>query len=513
MTEIFREAPRPETGRGMVVDEALAGEARIPLPGAPVVAFVAPAPRGPADAPVAIASGAEFQRRFGSPAERSRLELVLGQFFANGGGTAVVVRVPRSRGAAALRLPGPGGDLELRAVNPGPREYLRAAVDYDRIHPDDLWRFNLTVQRVRSPANPLVEEQEIYAGVSVDPGDPACVGAVLRASALVRAGGEPPAVRPAATAEAGSGATRGYVVAGTPDDAGGVPSDYDLVGSPTDCTGLHALDLLPRVDAVVLLPPAGDRDLGPVALYAAERYCRRRHALLLVDPPLAWLEGGPAAVGAQPLPVAGAGVVTCFPRLVGPDQRPQLSALGLLAAWLTVAADAAPAPLLRSAWPVATALSAEDAALLARRGVNALLPAAGGLRLAGGVTLAQPGRDRPEWRDLALRLRVLRIVDTLARATRWTLVQPRGPALWGAVQAQVGRFLADTVAAGWLPATPDGPAWYVRCDTDTHARGASPAFVVGLRCGAGYAAFRFVHGFEGCRVSEVVWQPGTSLAN
>jgi hypothetical protein len=53
----------------------------------------------------------------------------------------------------------------------------------------------------------------------------------------------------------------------------------------------------------------------------------------------------------------------------------------------------------------------------------------------------------------------------------------------------------------------------VRCDADTHARGAPPGFVVGLRCGAGFAAFRFVHGFGGCRVSEVVWQPGALLAN
>ena len=79
-------APLPQlSGAGIRVIESPAGEELIPLRRETVTAFVGPAPRGPANIPVVIDSVTEFRRRFGSPAERSRLEWVLGQFFDNGG--------------------------------------------------------------------------------------------------------------------------------------------------------------------------------------------------------------------------------------------------------------------------------------------------------------------------------------------------------------------------------------------------------------------------------------------
>src|SRR5690606_14477715 len=113
---------------GILVTESPAGEDPIPVRREPVVAFIGPAPRGPAHVPVSVTSVEEFRRRFGSPAGRSRLEWILAQYFENGGGSAVVVRVPRGGGRNRLVLPGAGGPLELVALHPGPLEYLRAAV-------------------------------------------------------------------------------------------------------------------------------------------------------------------------------------------------------------------------------------------------------------------------------------------------------------------------------------------------------------------------------------------------
>ena len=167
----------------MHVVESPTGEDPIPLRRETVTAFVGPAPRGPAHIPVAIDSVAEFRKRFGSPAERSRMEWILGQYFENGGRTAIVVRVPRPGTPNRLSLAGPGGSLDLAACNPGPLEYLRVAVDYDNIAADDLWRFNLTVQRIRSPSNPLVEEQETWRGVSIVPDERGYIGEILGESA------------------------------------------------------------------------------------------------------------------------------------------------------------------------------------------------------------------------------------------------------------------------------------------------------------------------------------------
>ena len=99
----------------MHVVESPTGEGSIPLRRETVTAFVGPVPRGPAHIPVAIESVAEFRKRFGSPAERSRMEWILGQYFENGGRTAIVVRVPRSGSPNRLSLPGPGGSLDFAA--------------------------------------------------------------------------------------------------------------------------------------------------------------------------------------------------------------------------------------------------------------------------------------------------------------------------------------------------------------------------------------------------------------
>jgi hypothetical protein len=270
------------------VVESPTGEEPIPLRRETVTAFVGPAPRGPAHIPVAIDSVAEFRKRFGSPAERSRMEWILGQYFENGGRTAIVVRVPRPGTPNRLSLPGPGGSLDLAACNPGPLEYLRVAVDYDNIAADDLWRFNLTVQRIRSPSNPLVEEQEIWCGVSIVPDERGYIGDILGESALVRLSGEPPRARPFVTPGANGIGPVGYVHASGERRNGRSPTDYDLIGSDQECTGLHALNQVAFVDLVCLLSGAPDTDIGPVGLFAAERYCARRNAILLLDPPSHW---------------------------------------------------------------------------------------------------------------------------------------------------------------------------------------------------------------------------------
>ena len=54
--------------------------------------------------------------------------------------------------------------LHLEARAPGTREFLRASIDYDHIDADDEQRFNLVVQRVRSPGSERIEAQETFRG-------------------------------------------------------------------------------------------------------------------------------------------------------------------------------------------------------------------------------------------------------------------------------------------------------------------------------------------------------------
>lgn len=512
-------APLPElSGAGIRVIESPAGEEPIPLRRETVTAFIGPAPRGPANIPVVIASVAEFRRRFGSPAERSRLEWILGQFFDNGGRQAVVVRVPRSGGPNRITLPGPGGTLDLDAVNPGPLEYLRAAVDYDGIPHSDLWRFNLSVQRIRSPANPLVEEQENWRGITMVADEEGFVGDVLSGSALVRLHGEPPRARPYVTPGAAGIGPVGYVHSRGDWRAAAPPSDYDLIGSAEEGTGIHALEQVPYVDLVCLLSGAPKADVGPVGIFAAERYCARRNAILLLDPPAHWSRVEDVARSQWESAIASPNVMTYFPQLteLSADGRRtrSLSALGAIAGMLA-SEGSSDKVLLRSKARVAMEPDAEEAALLARRGVNVLRAAAPGfISFTGDVTLARSHGVRREWQQLSVRRRAVMTTGTIARSTRWAAMQAPGPETWRAVSSQVSHYLASCAEAGLLVGDATRRAYYVKCDQDTHAPRPGLSFVVGLaltRPGE-YVAFRFDHAASECRVTEVTWQPGAGLA-
>ncbi len=516
------------SGAGIRVVESPAGEEPIPLRRETVTAFIGPAPRGPANIPVAIESVAEFRRRFGSPAERSRLEWILGQFFDNGGQRAIVVRVPRTGGSTRIILPGPGGALELDATNPGPLEYLRAAVDYDGIAPDDLWRFNLTIQRIRSLANPLVEEQESWRAVTIAPDDEGFIADALAGSGLVRLHGDAPRARPALTPGAdGIGPPR-YVHASGDWRMDVPPGDYDLIGSPDDGTGLHALDQVATVDLVCLLSGSPRTDVGPVGIFAAERYCARRNALLLLDPPGSWSAAADVSRSQWDSTFSSPNVVTYFPRLAEPAPDGHglrsRSALGAIAGMLASHSPADSA-LLRSTARLALEPDAGEAALLTRRGINVLKAAAPGLiAFSGDVTLARSRGVRREWQQLSVRRTAVMTAATIARSTRWAAVQQPGAETWKAVAAQVARYLRDATAAGDLAladaATRDVAAirpqsWYVKCDEDTNAGQQGVAFVVGIALSrpGEFAAFRFEHDAHECRVTEMAWQPAAALAN
>lgn len=520
--------PLPELpGAGIRVVESPAGEEPIPLRRETVTAFIGPAPRGPANIPVAIESVGEFRRRFGSPAERSRLEWILGQFFDNGGQRAIVVRIPRSGGSTRLVLPGPGGPLELDAINPGPLEYLRAAVDCDGIPADDLWRFNLTIQRIRSPSNPLVEEQESWRAVTIAPDDDGFITDVLAGSGLVRLHGDPPRARPSLTPGAdGIGPVR-YVEAEGDWRTAVPPSDYDLVGSPAEGTGIHALDQVATVDLVCLLSGSPRTDVGPVGIFAAERYCARRNAILLLDPPARWSDIADVSHGQWDSAFSSPNVVTYFPRLaeLAPDghRLHSRSALGAIAGMLASHSPADTA-LLRSKARVALEPDADEAAQLARRGVNVLRSAAPGLiSFCGDVTLARSRGVRREWQQLSVRRKAVMTAATIARSTRWAVVQEPGAETWNAVAAQVARFLKDATEAGYLarigPVPGETPgtkprSWYVKCDEDTNAERDGLSFVVGMALArpGEFAAFRFEHDARECRVTEMAWQPAPGLA-
>ena len=170
-----------------------------------ITAFIGRTLKGPLDRPVRIASFAEFQQVFGGLWQPSTLSYAIEQYFESGGRSAVVVRVANGARSPTLWLPAGTSILHLVGVNPGSREYLRAAVDYDGITEHDMDRFNLVLQRVRLPGSEQIEDQEIYRAVSIE-----CLRDLLLESRLARVEGATPPSRPDRTS-IGSDRAMSYV--------------------------------------------------------------------------------------------------------------------------------------------------------------------------------------------------------------------------------------------------------------------------------------------------------------
>ncbi len=509
---------------GISVVESPARGQVIPVSRESVAAFVGPAPRGPVNIPVAIRSLEEFLDRFGVPGYLSRMEFLLYQFFENGGTLAIVVRVCRSDHRNFISLPGPAGVLTLQALNPGPLEHLRASVDYEGIAPADRQRFNLVIHRCRSPSQPLVEEQETFAAVTVDAQGPEFVGNLLAGSALVRLLGAPPAERPTRTLGAEVAQPVRYVYSRSAWQGDNTPTDYDLIGSREESSGLFALEQVPWIDFVCLVPGASGATLGPVALFAAERYCRERHALLIMDPPESWNTVADVARTQRQRGFTSPNALTYFPALESPAHvavAGHLSAAGAIAGALSAAGIAVAGRPDLSLGRTRPALALEEAEVqqLSRLGVNALIrPAHARTELAGLVTLARSGGVATSWNSLHQRRVALFILSSISRHTRWGVFDEHAPAVWAEIRAQTGAFLGALHAQGLLAGASPREAFYVKCDLDTNGRQAGGAAGLTLIVGVAltrpgdFIAFQIAHVPRACHVTEIGWQPGLALA-
>ena len=508
---------------GIFVLEGLSGGQEIPVRRETVVAFVGPAPRGPVSIPVLIRSLDEYCHRFGLPERNTLMQDQIAQFFQNGGREAIVVRVCQSIRFKQIEVPGPFGPLMLEAFNPGPLEYLRVAVDIDNIAEGDLGRFNLVIHRLASPTHPLVEEQEIFRGVSINPEDPEFVSDVLLNSRLVRVMGGPPLERPYVNT-----LDDPYVYSCGEWDEAETITDYDLIGSDSNGTGMFALNQIAALDLLCFVPGTESGDVGPVAHFAAERYCRQRNAVLLLDPDSEWQSPSEATLQSADHGFSSANAATYFPRpaaLDGGLRRGSL--LGAIAGKL--AADDARFGVwggigrgqltIHSRQRVSSELRESECAMLSRAGINAAKSIRPGyLRLKGLVTTAQqPGISNLR-SSLPMQRAALFIVGSIVRGTRWAALQKNSEKTRDDVCTQVRAFLDALYEAGALAGTDAKHAGYVVCDSDINRsycdRVGQISLVVGFALpDSVMTAFRITHQHADSTVREFGWHADVALAS
>ncbi len=508
------------TNSGIFVSESLSSGQPIPVRRSTVVAFLGSAPRGPVGIPVSTGSIDEYLNRFGVPGCDSPLIDAIRQFFMNGGVTAIVVRVCSSARRHHIDLPGPFGVLTLEAINPGAHELLRASIDYDGIPAKDKTRFNLVIHRLASRDRPIVVQQEVYRGLSIEMADTDFIGHALSGSELVCIKGKVPEQRPDVTFRSGIEINSAYIYVDTDWPETVCLTDYDLIGCNTEGTGLFALNQVPSVDLVILLPD--ESDLGPVALFTAERYCRERNAILLIDPPTHWQSVDDAIRSARESGFASPNVALYFPRPNVPG-NPSASALGAVAGALAtrdahegVWGPGEKVPLEMRGHPeLSVDLDIEEQSALKRVGINALRRTGPShFELTGLVTMNRGSGCVTQWDDLCLRRTVLIIIDSIMRGTRWAAFQDNDSDTSDELCRQVKHYLHELFINGALSGENTEDAGYFICDKQTMEGETGVAFVIGfMPLEYGMQSIRFHQHPTECQVQMLHIKHSIALAS
>jgi hypothetical protein len=484
--------------RGPAVPGAAATAPGIAPAGTDVVAFLGRCLKGPVNEPVAVRSFTEFEQVFGSVAPSFTLPHAIEQFFEQGGAHALVVRVASGGAPPTIDLRAGDDTLVLQGICPGTREYLRVAVDYDGISQQDGDLFNLVVQRVRAPGSELVETQETFRRLSVLSGSAREIGRVLTGSRLVRLHGRLPRQRPDITLRRDSRTLAGWVDCNRDGDDGLPLSDYDIIGSESAYSGLFALVGGPQFSFLYVPPLAPDRDVGVSALFVAARFCRLAHAMLVVDPPLAWKDAEDALAGMRGWPFKSPDALMCFPPVYAMDRHsgrlvrhaPGAAAVGMLVRGegqgATPPWELHEMPLLRPSVQPAVPVDDSQRDRLARMGVNVLAATRSAARASPPLrTLAGDRSAPPEAGDLAQRRLAQFIGETIERGTRWVTVEGNTERSRERVSRQVERFLAQLGVSGALAGTERNRHYFVLCDERLNGPAQQAS-----------GEFRFIYGFE-----------------
>ncbi len=493
---------------GVYIEEVPSGVRTITGVATSITAFLGRAVFGPINTPVTLTNYGDFERAFGGLAVDYPLGYAVRDFFLNGGGQAIVVRLYKnpqtvSDSTATVAVDG----LELKAKSPGKwGQKLRLAIDVEvsdevrtklNLGASDRL-FNLTVslggrsekfinvtnnsQSARrvdrvlassslvtltwpntAPTLPLTGAAvTAYAELLAAPTDETKQKAYADAAkALVDAASSAEAVLAAALAvkppvagdvTAARTAVAAAEAAFKGDNGQALSSGADFEGSKNDKTGLYALDKADLFNLLVIPPDSRGGDTPPDFYQTAITYARSRRAFVLVDSPAAWslnpdTAAADALAGFDALGVSGESARNAalyFPLLKEVDPLRDGQVDNFVPSG-AVAGIFARTDASRGVWKAPAGL---DASINGIQGLNVVLnDAENGLLNPTGINVlrAFPGSGRVVWGA-----RTLRGADKLA--DEWKYVPVRRTAL----------FIEESLYRGtqWVVFEPnDDPLW------------------------------------------------------
>jgi len=490
--------PAALTYPGVYIEEIPSGVRTITGVATSVTAFIGRALRGPTDQPITINSFADFERLFGGLWLDSALGFAVRDFYLNGGGQAIIVRLysPETGGSAK---PGKAkitkDAIVLESLNPGTwGNQLRIRVTND-VPAAAAARFGLAAAEmfnllVRDGSTGVIES---FPTVTFKD-SPRRIDRVLKSSsALVQYVGASLAGTETVTQHTDPAAGKTLWDDSNASTAAGVlavdglaltKDDFIGAGKQANKLGLYALQ---NADLFNLLcvPPyklnATGLDVEADLVAAAAVYCQQRRAFLLVDPPSDWNTKDKAKAGVGSVGTGSNHAALFFPRLrqanpLRGNQVEDFVPCGALAG-VFARTDAtrgvwkAPAGLdatLIAVPELSVPLSDAENGELNPLGINCLraMPPAGRV-VWGSRTLQGDDRLASEWKYIPVRRTALMIEESLYRGTQWVVFEPNDEPLWAQIRLNLGAFMQNLFRQGAFQGRTPREAYFVKCDKET----------------------------------------------
>jgi uncharacterized protein len=518
--------PVTPTYPGVYIEEVPSGVRTITGVATSIAAFVGRALRGPTDTPVVVNGFADFERIFGGLWVESSLGYAVRDFFLNGGGQAIVVRLYSAEtgdGAKPAKSKITLGTLKLEAAYAGKwGANLRATVDTDvseevatRIGLQKADLYNLTV-RDAGPGGTTERFLNVSHKNSARRVDKilkdesrlvAWDGAFDPAAAIPAAGSDPVTVAEKALKDAQEATppVPADIAAAKTALANAKKAAEDAVSNGTALAaanflpangelnkeGLYALEKADLFN-ILCLPPYLDKggepsqDVDVALVSAAAAYCEKRRAMLIVDPRSGWtdktitlekfLDPNADNVGTRSKNAA-----LFFPRLVQPNPL-RGNQLEVFAPCGAVAGVFARTDTQRGVWKAPAGLDAalvgvpqlsvpltdDENGELNPRGINCLRFRPGAGRVVWGARTLQ-GDDilASEWKYIPVRRMALFLEESLYRGTQWVVFEPNDEPLWAQIRLNVGAFLHNLFRQGAFQGKTPQEAYFVKCDKTT----------------------------------------------
>ena len=494
--------PVQPTYPGVYIEELPSGVRTITGVATSITGFVGKALRGPADQPVTITSFADYERVYGGLHRDMTLSYAVRDFFLNGGGQAVIVRLYKVTGGSASKATYEVPNLTLQAASEGAwGMQVRVRVDKKPVtdpnliavatrlgvQPADL--FDLTVRdggtgRTETFLNLTTKESARRADRVL-----AAESTLVRVTAVLPSNTSPTAHAGALTdADVWTNASRSTPAKTTAttdvavDSAALDAATYK--GSQSAKTGLYQLEKVDLFNLLCMLPDARGGDVPDDVYQEALGYCVKRRAMLLVDPKAGWTTVSAAQSGAAGMNLNGdmaRNAAIYFPRIKQADSELG-GQIDTFVPCGTIAGIMARTDTQRGVWKAPAGLDASlggvaglqldmtdaENGLLNPLGINCLrtFPVHGRV-VWGSRTMRGADAAADEYKYIPVRRLALFLEESLYRGTQWVVFEPNDEPLWAQIRLNLGAFMHNLFRQGAFQGTAPRDAYFVKCDKET----------------------------------------------